>query len=131
MEIEEIIKKLKVAFEKTEVKEQVLDAYWLQLNLNSGIHTTGFCFSASEIIYRLTGGKEKWLIKSINDPKDWNNGTHYFLQDKETEEVLDITSSQYTERGIVIPYEKGKARGLQRVSIKAKKLIELTDLGEL
>ncbi|MBA0883041.1 hypothetical protein [Flavobacterium undicola] len=131
MDLEKIILKLEDAFLNTEVKQQVLDSYWLEQNIQNGIHTTGFCFTASEVIYRLTGGKDNWFIKSINDPRDWNHGTHYFLQNKTSGHILDITSDQYTSRGITIPYELGKARGLQNVSRKAKDLAMLSGLGEI
>lgn len=118
MELEEIIRFLKEAFEQENIKSEVLEPNWLELNKQSNINSTGFCYSASEVIYRLNGGKDNWFIKSVNDPRDWNNGTHYFLQNKHSNEILDITSDQYTLRNIEIPYELGRARGLQRISLK-------------
>lgn len=131
MELDEIITALQTAFEKMEVKEIVLDKYWHNLNIETGIHTTGFCFAASEVIYRLNGGKINWTIKRIIDPSDWNNGTHYFLQSKNNNEILDVTSSQYERRNIVIPYHLAKGTGLHNVSNKARLLARLSGLGEL
>lgn len=131
MELSQIVTCLKNAFEQESIKQQVLEPNWLELNRRSNINSTGFCFSASEVIYRLNGGKDNWFIKSINDPKDWNNGTHYFLQNKETDKILDVTSNQYTLRNIEIPYHLGKARGLQRISMRASLLARLTGLDEL
>jgi hypothetical protein len=121
MDLELLVNKIKSLFENEEVKLLVLDDVWLDKNHGSGIHSTGFCFSSCEVIYRLTGGKNRWFIKSI-DKSVWDEGTHYFLQDKLTSEILDITSNQYTDRGIEIPYTLGRAKGLRNTSKKAKKL---------
>ena len=61
----------------------------------------------------------------------WNGGTHYFLERKSNKEILDITSDQYTKRGITIPYELSKGTGLRSVSKKARLLAKLSGLGEL
>lgn len=131
MELSQIVTCLKYAFEQENIKQQVLQPNWLELNRQSNINSTGFCFSASEVIYRLSGGKDNWFIKSINDPRDWNNGTHYFLQNKGTDEILDITSDQYTLRNIEIPYHLGRAGGLRFKSKKASLLARLLGLDEL
>ena len=87
MNLEEIIKILRAAFERDDVKRAVLDTERYTLNIQTAIHSTGFCFTASEVIFRLTGGKENWNIKRIVDPKDWNNGTHYFLVNKQNKDI--------------------------------------------
>ena len=46
-----------------------------------------------------------------------NNGTHYFLVNKHSQEILDVTSEQYTLRGIEIPYHLGKGKGLRNQSL--------------
>ena len=117
--LEEIINKLLDSFKSLEVKEQVLDKEWFDKNLESNIDSTGFCFYASEVIYRLFNGKERWTIKRISK-EDFDEGPHYFLYDKLNNKILDITSDQYTKLDIKIPYEKGKGRGLQNISKKAK-----------
>lgn len=131
MNLNDIIDKLQIAFKNDEVKKQILDTYWLNMNIQTGINSTGFCFSASEVIYRLCGGKENWIMKSIIDPRDWNNGTHYFLVNKQSQEILDVTSEQYTLRGIEIPYHLGKGKGLRNVSKKARLLAELAELDNI
>jgi hypothetical protein len=100
------------------------------LNIESGIHTTGFCFAASEVIYRLNG-KENWKVVSLKDPDHWNNGTPYFLKNRNSDEILDVTRNQYEERGIEIPYDLGKGRGLRNISNKAKTLSQMAGLGDL
>lgn len=60
MKLEEIIGKLKAAFQNDEVKAAVLDKEWLIKNNDTGIDSTGFCYAACEVIYRLDGGKDKW-----------------------------------------------------------------------
>jgi hypothetical protein len=127
----DIIDKLLIAFKDDKIKRQVLDSNWYQLNIERGIDSTGFCFSASEVLYRLTGGTEIWMVKRLIDPTNWNQGTHYFLYRKSNNEIVDITSNQYTERDIEIPYERGRGTGLRYISNKAKLLALLAGIGTL
>ena len=120
-EISKIISDLLVSFKNETIKRDVLDDEWYVVNKQNNVDSAGFCFYASEVIYRLTGGKDNWIIKRISE-EDFREGPHYYLMSKIDNSILDITSDQYTKFGIEIPYEKGKGRGLQRVSIKARKL---------
>ena len=132
MELEYIIAQLQKAFDIENIKEEVVDSNWLAINKETGINSTGFCFAASEVIYRLTGGSNTWTIKRLSNIDNlWNGGTHYFLERKSNKEILDITSDQYTKRGITIPYELSKGTGLRSVSKKARLLAKLSGLGEL
>ena len=128
MNIEEIISKLEVAFTLEEVKSKVLQPEWLDKNHTSGIDSTGFCYAASEVIYRLNGGKENWKKVSISK-RDWELGGHCYLINKESNEILDITSSQYGD--ITIPYNLGRAGGFRQVSERARILSRLAGLGEI
>ena len=119
--IENLILKLRTSFADEAVKKSVVDEKWLRKNNESGIDSTGFCFAASEVIYRLCGGKDKWKVMSISS-KDWEFGSHYYLQDRNSGEILDITSDQYTEKGLTIPYQLGKGKSFRAVSRKAKNL---------
>ena len=131
MELEEIIDKLKSAFKKDEVKLAILDDGWFDLNKQTGIDTTGFCYSASEVIYRLTGGNQIWAVKKIIDPTHWENGTHYFLLNRTDNQRLDITSSQYEDRRIKIPYDIAIGGSFRMVSRKARLLAQMSNLGNL
>jgi hypothetical protein len=128
--LETIIASLKSGFQRQDIKEAVLRDEWLEKNINSQIHSTGFCYSASEVIYRLTGCKENWFKKSISKEK-WKYGGHCFLQNKKTNEILDITSDQYSELNIPIPYELGVAGGFRTITNSAKILSKLCGLGDL
>jgi hypothetical protein len=119
LELYSVIDDLKNAFKDDDVKLQVLDDIWLEKSKETKIDETGFCFYASEVIYRLFGGKDFWTLKRISK-EDFDDGPHYFLFNKENNTILDITSKQYSEFGIEIPYEKGKGRGLQNISKKSK-----------
>lgn len=112
MALDEIILRLKEAFEKDNVKKAVLKPEWYKKNIESGIHSTGFCYAASEVIYRLTGGKEKWKKVAISEKK-WEFGGHCYLENKETGERLDITDEQYVSVNIDIPYDKGIGGGFR------------------
>ena len=126
-DIEEIIDKLKIAFSKDEVKKAILENEWLLKNRESGIDSTGFCYSASEVIYRLTGGKDIWKKVSISKNK-WEHGGHCYLINKAKNVILDITRDQYELLNISIPYELGKAGGFRQVSEKANRLSMLAGL---
>ena len=127
----DIINILRNSFSNDAIKRQVLDENWYQENIDNGIDSTGFCFAASEVLYRLAGGTNIWQVVSINDPRDWDNGPHYFLKRRKNNEIIDITADQYTSRGIEIPYAVGRGRGLRFVSNKARLLARLSGLGEL
>jgi hypothetical protein len=125
MELMEIVEKLKNSFRDKNIKKEVLDYNYYKDNLETGIDSFGFCYYACEVIYKLTGGKEKWKLICIRK-SDWKEGgPHIFLKDRKTGEILDITSEQYTLRKIEIPYDLGKGFGLRNVSKKAKKLAKL------
>jgi len=129
MALDEIILRLKEAFEKDDVKKAVLKPEWYERNIESGIHSTGFCYAASEVIYRLTGGKEKWKKVAISENK-WEFGGHCYLENKETGERLDITDEQYVSANIDIPYDKGIGGGFRTKDFgkKAKILAEMAGL---
>lgn len=132
MELEYIIDQLRKSFAVNEIKEQIVDSNWLTINKKTGINSTWFCFAASEVIYRLTGGSNIWTVKRLaNIDNHWDGGTHYFLERKSNKEILDITSDQYTKKGIIIPYELAKGTGLRYISKKARLLAKLSGLGEL
>jgi hypothetical protein len=128
--LQEIIRKLKLAFSNEEVKNSILDAEWLKKNKESGIDSTGFCYSASEVIYRLSGGKSIWKKVSISQSK-WAHGGHCYLVNKKTNKELDITRDQYELRNILIPYKIGHAGGFKQITKKANQLSILAGLGEL
>ena len=129
MDLDKIIKTLKEAFKRDDVKKAVLKPEWYEKNIKNGIHSTGFCYAASEVIYRLAGGKEKWKKVAIPEKK-WEYGGHCYLINKETGDILDITADQNTSLGITIPYDKGIAGGFRTKDFgkKAKLLAEMAGL---
>lgn len=129
-DLEDITNKLLKAFERDDVKKAVLEPEWFEKNHVNRIHSTGFCFAASEVIYRLTGGKEIWKKVSISK-RNWEHGGHCFLIHKITNQIFDITDDQYKKLKIEIPYELGKAGGFRQVSTKANNLSKLAGLGEI
>ena len=115
MPLEELVKKLKLAFADPDVKKTVLDQEWLEKNIQSGIDSTGFCFAACQVIYKCNGQSINWVIKVISRKK-WEYGSHYYLQNKQTNEILDITKDKYIQKNISIPYELGKGIGIRGYS---------------
>lgn len=98
---------------------ELLKPKWRKINLASGIRTTGHCYAASEALFYILGGKEH----SDYRPKriSIDNGSHWFLQHKETGEILDPTSTQFPEG---IDYSKSIGCGFMQQSDRSKIIIE-------
>ena len=73
----------------------------------------GQCYAAAEAVYHKWGKFNGFTPKYLTS-KDFPEGlpkgeTHWFLQNKETKEIIDPTAEQFG--GIPIPYEKGTGAG--------------------
>lgn len=126
--LEELIKKIKDSYKIEEVKKFGLVDEWYEKNLQNKIDSTGFCYISTQIIYFKTGGKDKWKIKQIHKNK-WIYGTHYYLEDRDTGEILDITSDQYTKLGLEIPYDLARGTSFRfGITKKAKALADYLNI---
>ena len=126
-----MIEKLTEAFKREDVKKAVLDDKWFKINKELNIDSAGFCYAASEVIYRKTGEKEIYKLGRISEKK-WDDGGHCYLIKKSNDEKVDITKNQYTERNISIPYELAHIGGGFRYPNKtriAEILSEMAGLG--
>lgn len=85
--------------------------------------TTGHCYIASEAIYHLCGGKNEW---SSFTGRDHTGGTHWWLKNKNSGEIIDPTQEQYLFLGHKPPHESGRSCGFltREPSKRAKVLIE-------
>lgn len=133
--MKELIQKVKESFKNEEVKLLLINKwiqpndYWYNINKETsllGIDSTGFCYLASELIYFETGKSSKWWFKQIISNKLPYNGHHFYLQDKLTNEMLDITSDQF--EGIRIPYEENKNKSIRFMSTNCKKYKKLLEV---
>jgi hypothetical protein len=123
-DIDILIKQLKESYKSNEVKEFALVDEWLKRNRENKIDSTGFCYISCQIIYFKTGGNRKWKIRQIHKNK-WIYGTHYYLEDRESGKILDITSDQYTKLEIEIPYELSRGASFRfGITKKAKALAD-------
>lgn len=84
----------------------------------------GHCYIASEALYHLTGGstgpwKPMWIRHDDGD--DFDVG-HWFLQNRDTGEILDITAAQFKRP---VNYENGRGRGFmtRRPSARTQELL--------
>lgn len=107
------------SFEREDVKlllkNDILKDYWYDINKSCNIPSVGFCYLASELYYSLDGKSQKWWFKEINSPEYLPyNGKHFYLENKETGEILDITKSQFGD--IEIPYHLSKNKGIRFIS---------------
>jgi hypothetical protein len=118
------------SFEREEVKQllknDILGDYWYNINKSSNNHSTGFCYLASELYYFLNGKSKNWWFKEISSTEYLPyNGKHFFLKNKETGEILDITKDQYINNNIEIPYHLAKNKGIRYMSKNCNKLKKL------
>jgi len=127
----ELVNLIIKSFEREDVKQllknEILGDYWYNINKSSNNHSVGFCYLASELYYHLDGKSEKWWFKEITSTECLPfNGKHFYLENKQTGEILDITKSQFD--GINIPYHLAKNKGIRYMSkncFKFKKLLKL------
>lgn len=121
LSVEEYIKILQSCLSKDLLKKKYKENY-------DDVHiTTGHCYIASEAIYHTFGGKEKW---SAYTGRDHENGTHWWLKNKETGEIVDPTKEQYTSKFLQPPHDKGKPCAFltRHPSQRAQKLIDRINL---
>ena len=116
------IRLLRKTFRKKAAKRLLTD-YWLEKNVQEGIHSVGFCYIATEALFHLVGG-----TSSDFRPMYLRDGaeTHWWLQDSNGS-ILDPTHDQYG--GAKPPYHLGKRAGFQngykRASKRASALLAL------
>lgn len=99
MNIDDYIEALHSCLTKDLLKKQYQSDY------EKNHFTTGHCYIASEAVFHTFGGKDEW---SAYSGRDHNNGTHWWLKNKLTKEIVDPTKEQYTSIGIEPPYDKGR-----------------------
>jgi len=119
------------SLDKEEIKQLLINDihgdYWYNINKSSNSKYTGFCYLVSELYYSLDGKSKKWWFKEINSPELLPyNGMHYYLENKETGEKLDITKSQFGSTKI--PYYLAKNKGIRFVSKNCNKFRKLLEL---
>lgn len=70
--------------------------------------TTGHCYAASEAAFHLLGGSQHWMSCC---GRDEDGGTHWWLKNKASGVLLDVTSQQFTHFGKTPPYSNGRPVG--------------------
>lgn len=76
----------------------------------------GHCYVATEAFYWILGGDKSnistYVITHKVFPKELEaGGTHWFAKDNSTNEIYDITKSQFKGN---IPYSKGRRNGMMK-----------------
>jgi hypothetical protein len=84
----------------------------------------GHCYVASEALFHLTGGYEKWYVERTSVLVDGEWITHWYLRDRNELHVVDLTAEQFGDRKI--PYGAGTRTGFltQNPSKRAQKVID-------
>lgn len=66
---------------------------------------SGHCYVASEVLWHLLGGVSSgWKPMQVRHEET----SHWYLQNKETGEILDVTADQFV---YPVPYAEGRGRG--------------------
>ena len=108
-----------------DIKGNLIDKFYFD-NKNSNVESTGFCYLVSLLIYHIDGKNKKWMLKTITDESFIKeNGRHYFLLNKITNEILDLTSDQFKT---VIPYEKSKGIGIRFVNKNVRRYARILNI---
>lgn len=81
----------------------------------------GHCYAASEAMYYLTGGKSKWTPQQGRCEV---LGSHWWLKEKSTNEIMDLTADQFFSLDLAPPYGKGKGRGFQNQSFRTLEIMK-------
>ena len=97
--------------------ELFLNKYWQKLRLETKISSTGFCYLASHSFYELALPIGKYKIKKITGKVG-----HFWIEDVETNNIIDLTSDQYIDG--FKHYLNGKT-ATTRSSADIKKFIDL------
>lgn len=67
----------------------------------------GHCYVATEALYHSIPVEERINYKSVCG-KDDEGITHWWIENKQTGEILDITGDQYYSKGKTPPYRNGR-----------------------
>lgn len=85
--------------------------------------TTGHCYAASEAAFHLLGGSQYWMSYCGRDD---TGGTHWWLKNKASGELLDVTSQQFTHFGKTPPYSNGRPVGFL-TKLPSKRAVVIID----
>lgn len=84
----------------------------------------GHCYAASEALYHMLGGKEAgWKPMHMKVEVEGRTIPHWFLQNENTGEVLDVTADQFP---FALDYSQAKGKGFQTKdpSLRARMFIQ-------
>ena len=108
-----------------DIKGNLINKFYFD-NKNSNVESTGFCYLVSLLIYHIDGKNKNWMLKTITDESFIKeNGRHYFLLNKATNEILDLTSDQFKT---VIPYEKSNGIGIRFVNKNVRRYARILNI---
>lgn len=86
-----------------------------QDNMN---YLRGHCYVASEALYHFSGGKDSELVPAVVEHE---GQTHWFLIDKNTNQIIDITAKQFDK---AVAYSKARKMGFL-TRLPSKRAVEL------
>lgn len=100
-----------------ENSKELLKPFWYRTNQREGSNPlTGHCFVATEVAYHVWGKENGFKPHVVSNKKiesdkskQW---THWFLKNKETGAILDLTADQFDSETLVYCYENGKGAGM-------------------
>jgi hypothetical protein len=110
-----------ISINKDILTTDLLKGQWK--NRINKIHTTGHCYAASEALYYLCGHSNVYNPRVC---KEENGDTHWFIQNKFNNEILDPTKSQYIELGKLPPYKIARGTGFMQQSTRSVEIMKRT-----
>lgn len=92
----------------------------------------GHCYVGTEVIYHLYGKFNGYTPKVVNNKhiendisKQW---THWFLQNKTTGHIIDVTSEQFDDEELLFCYKNGIFKGFLTGNTPSKRSKYVLDL---
>jgi len=90
---------------KTHLSSDLLKKEYVEENETNPMF--GHCYVASETLWYLIPHTIRWAFSPVCG-KDEDGITHWWVENKQTGEIYDITGDQYFSKGKTPPYENGK-----------------------
>ena len=92
----------------------LLTPKWRAAAEAAGKASAGHCYAASEALFHLLGGSASGWVPQVVGHQSWPEGlgpggTHWYLKNRRTGEVLDPTAEQFLP--LSVPYGAGRGCG--------------------
>ncbi|MBD5391813.1 hypothetical protein HDR66_03335 [bacterium] len=128
-DIVDTVMRIRAALRNPQVRKQILEPKWEQMEFNDARYSAGFCSIVSYIIghaFRDPSHPSPWKFYQFKDVETFGN--HIWLEFIPTGERFDVTFDQFTDFSgdkMEIPYNTGRPANANYKNEKAYKLAEI------